>query len=701
MKDIFKSKTVVWLIISLFAFLFSHILSSFDVIHGLQYKTVDTFFSLRGPLSPPDTNIVIIAIDDESLASLPAKYPFPTDYYTRLVENLSKAGVRQLLFDIEFTEPNITYPERDLNFARAISKAEKVVLAGKLVFDIGSHETENTHVLKPIAPLLRSGAEWGFVNVVEDQDGFIRRYMLFYQVGPYTQHSLGVKAVSSLIGKPVPEQDLYSRQFRIGSHTIPKVSANTMYINYAGPPQTFRTYSLASVLDDSTFDLVDGEDTDIFELHKGWDTFQDKIVLVGATAEELQDNKYTPFFQYDEKKQKMPGVEMHANAISTILTDRYLRDIHWGGLLIFVIVGTLAITWLTLSLRPFKALGLLLLMIPGYLVMAYMLFSMSNLIVPVLQPNISVMFAFVTTSLYQTVQEQREKFRIRRTFQQYVAPPVVEKMLSTGELPTYGGERRELSILFSDIRRFSSYSESHAPEDVVHRLSEHFTAMVDVIFQFNGTLDKFVGDEIMALFGAPYYFDNHAERACWAALEMNNKLDFMNSLHNGNPAETFRIGVGINSGRVIVGNLGSTQLFDYTVIGDHVNIASRLEGVNKVYRTSILLSEYTYQHVQKNAFVREVDFIRVVGRSEPLRIYELLGMDTLPQINKDYQLEVFDEALKAYRSRQFSVALKRFHRVLRYFPNDGPAQVYTIRCLNYIESPPPEGWTGIHDVTNK
>ncbi|HQG47272.1 MAG TPA: adenylate/guanylate cyclase domain-containing protein, partial [bacterium] len=328
-------------------------------------------------------------------------------------------------------------------------------------------------------------------------------------------------------------------------------------------------------------------------------------------------------------------------------------------------------------------------------------FTRLHLILPITAPLISLALAVVGQMSYQVAVEQREKKYIRQTFQQYVAPTVVEKMLSSGELPSFGGERKELSVLFSDIRNFTRFSEAHEPEAVATRLSEYLSEMVEVIFKYDGTLDKFVGDAIMAVYGAPYAFADHAERACRTAVEMQQRLRELRKGWADEMFGGFRIGIGINTGKMIVGNLGSRQLFDYTVIGDQVNLASRLEGANKEYETGIIISESTYEQVATSALVRELDKVRLVGRTQPIRIFELRSMDALPQLEQDYLIDLYTEALEAYRLRRWSEALISFRRILRQFPDDGPSRLYTVRCLNFLETPAPEDWDGVYDMKQK
>lgn len=689
-------------LVTLLSIILGFILNSLTMVENLQYKAVNTLFNLRGKVTPPDTSIVLVTIDDQTLASLPAKLPYPRSYYVTMVDHLMAAGARLIVFDIEFTETSAERPGEDLALAAAVQRSGKVVLAGKVVLDIGSRVVDNQHVLKPVDPLIRSGASVGLVNVVEDTDGFIRRYILFQATGNQTWYTLAVEAARVLAGEAGNDAPAYgSAPFRIGGKTIPRSRSNTMWINFRGPARTFRTYSLASVLDDSAFTLEGDEDTDIFSQYLEWGTFRDKIVFVGAAAEELQDNKLTPYFEWEGVKQKMPGVEMHANALSTLLRGDFIRALpEWFTLLLSLLLA-FSCGFVARWVQGIRVLAVVLgiaLLFAGAVLFC---FTRLHLILPITAPLISLALAVVGQMSYQVAVEQREKKYIRQTFQQYVAPTVVEKMLSSGELPSFGGERKELSVLFSDIRNFTRFSEAHEPEAVATRLSEYLSEMVEVIFKYDGTLDKFVGDAIMAVYGAPYAFADHAERACRTAVEMQQRL---RELRKGWADETFggfRIGIGINTGKMIVGNLGSRQLFDYTVIGDQVNLASRLEGANKEYETGIIISESTYEQVATSALVRELDKVRLVGRTQPIRIFELRSMDALPQLEQDYLIDLYTEALEAYRFRRWSEALISFRRILRQFPDDGPSRLYTVRCLNFLETPAPEDWDGVYDMKQK
>jgi len=370
-----------------------------------------------------------------------------------------------------------------------------------------------------------------------------------------------------------------------------------------------------------------------------------------------------------------------------------------GILMVFFLAGlsTLITKWLN-PLKGFVGIASLILF---YFVVSVYLFMHHRLWIEITGPSFAIMLAYVGNVVHTTLTERRERMRIKKSWQQYMSKDVIDAMLSSGDLPTFGGERRELTVLFSDIRGFTTFTEKHSSSDVVKKLNEYLTEMVDVIFKYRGTLDKFVGDEIMAVFGAPHYYKNHAEQACYTAIDMIRRLRHLQKTWSAAKQDYFNIGIGINSGKVISGNLGSSQLFDYTVIGDDVNLGARLEGANKQYGTSIILSEFTYKLVGPKAKVRELDMVRVKGKKRPVRIFELRDMDNIPRIEQELIIETYTAGLNYYKQYKWYQALKEFKRVLRYFPTDGPTRVYIQRCLDFMEFPPPENWDGVYEFTTK
>ncbi|MCI0493733.1 adenylate/guanylate cyclase domain-containing protein [candidate division KSB1 bacterium] len=679
------------------------LLQAFGAFDLLEKKTYDLRFRLRGTKSVEKAPIVLVTIDDQSFLSLKTRWPFPRSYFATAMQNLANAGAALVILDIEFTEPSNIDRFDDYQLAQTIQKFPHLILAGKLVSEFGRNETINQYPLKPLPEFLAAGAKWAYANVYLDGDGFIRRYNLFQNLHDQQYFPLVIEALRYLQRKSSDVVETNNNGiFKAGKFLIPKYKDDTMLINYFGPANHFPTYSFANILDDNRFTLPDSaEDTDVFDIYKQSGIFKNKIVLIGASADELQDNKFTPFFNFNGKKRLMPGVEMHANALMTIVSSSYLYPANpWLMLLVIILSAGLAYV-LSAKLRPIFGLATAAGIIIFYVIVGFQLFSRANIWVPLIYPLANFCGCYGINIIHKIFIEQQEKGRYRKTFQQYVARSIVDSMLNSGELPKFGGERKTLTVLFSDIRAFTSFSEKYPPEIVVQRLTEYLTSMVDVIFNNGGTLDKFVGDEIMAIYGAPYHLEDHAERACTTALDMISALRKIQKSWSQREMEYFQIGVGINTGKVIVGNLGSIQLFDYTVIGDEVNLGARLEGANKHYSTTIIISESTYNEVKEKAIVRELDNVRVKGKKRPVKIYELRGMHSVPSIEKDLIIDVYSYGLEFFKQQKWKKALSEFRRVLRYFPSDGPSRVYTMRCLEFIEKPPPENWDGVYDFLVK
>lgn len=704
-RQIWHNKWLFGSIIAFVAAVMALFLAHIPALENFEYKTYDARFSLRGVQEVEQDNIVIVGIDDQSFADLDTKWPFPRVLLAKAILNLYKAGAKEIVVDVELTERDRRNARQDTLLYGAIRATGNVILSGKLVTHFGKNDSKTTFVLPPSKMFLQAGAKWGLINIDEDPDGFVRRYWLFHRQNERLYYPLAVYTyLSSRFGHNGFNAIRYDEQGRLilGDRVIP-TDGNSMLINFRGPAKTFPTYSFSSVLDDEHFDLPNQEaDVDIFELHKEEGTFKDKIVFIGATAEELQDNKFTPFFKYKGLQRKLPGVELHANALSTLIRGDFISvESFWYGLFIVFLLSYVAMV-LTKWLKPFRGLFVVLGIILLYFIISLYVFANHRIWIEITAPMTAIVLSFVGNVLHQTLTEQRERIRIKKSWQQYMAKNVIEDMLESGQLPTFGGERRELTVLFSDIRSFTTFTEKHSSNEVVAKLNEYLTDMVDVIFKNDGTLDKFVGDEIMAIYGAPHHYKNHAEKACVTALEMIDRLCEMQKKWSAKKEDYFQIGIGVNTGKMIIGNLGSSQLFDYTVIGDDVNLGARLEGANKQYGTRIIISEATYRAVRKKAVVRELDLVRVKGKKKPVKIFELRGMGKLPSsIEEDLIIDVYSRALQYYKEYKWYQALTEFKRILNYFPTDGPTRVYIKRCLDFIENPPPENWDGVYEFKTK
>ena len=645
-----------------------------EFLEGIELKILDTHFRTRGPIAPRG-EVVIAAIDEKSLESF-GRWPWPRSRLSELIDFLSRAKARVVILDIILSEPDLNSElqalrslreefaqsglgripgkarsfsqmlqereagaDNDARMERSLAAAGNVILP--LFFEFTSERSMRSipeidrivsrHAIQAftnysdrqlftfpqarevtacIPPLSEKASGIGHINMMADIDGVVRWELCAIEYKEDYIPSIAFKAAATYLG--LGSQDLkidFGEGVSLGSIHIPTDDHGRMLINYLGPTKTFRYYSIA--------DLLQGKISP--------SAFQDKIVLIGATAVGIYDLRVTPFSIH------FPGVEKHANAIDNILHDRFLRSPAWMGLfdLAAILFFGVLLSWTLPKIRPWQALLLAFVCLIGLLAFAQYLFVSGKIWLRILYPSLAIVFCFAGVESHKFLIEEREKKRIRGAFQRYVPPAVVDEILSHPDKLKFGGERRELTVLFSDIRSFTSYSEKYPPEQVVEILNEYLSAMVDVIFRHQGTLDKFVGDEIMALYGAPIYYPDHAEKACLSALAMVAELERLRTKWKEEGKEGFEIGIGINTGDMVVGNLGSSQIFDYTVIGDNVNLGARLESINKNYQTQyhIIISESTYQQVRDKARVRELDLVMVKGKSKPVVIYELLGMN--------------------------------------------------------------------------
>jgi len=313
--------------------------------------------------------------------------------------------------------------------------------------------------------------------------------------------------------------------------------------------------------------------------------------------------------------------------------------------------------------------------------------------------NLILTYLGITGYRYWT--EEREKKKIRGAFQYYLTASVVEQMLKNPDKLRLGGEKKDLTVLFSDIRGFTTISEHMPPETLVKFLNEYLTKMTDIVFKYDGLLDKYIGDAIMAIWGAPLDQPDHAHRACYTALEMVDALGVLQKKWTAEGMPLLNIGIGINAGPMVVGNMGSSRRFDYTVMGHSVNLGSRLEGLNKVYKTNIIVSEMTYERVKEEILGRELDSVRVVGMDQPVRIYELIVRRSQASAEQKVRVDEFQAALAHYKDRQWPGALRAFQAILEKQPQDGAAKLYVERCKTLEKNPPPMDWSGVYNLTTK
>ena len=548
----------------------------------------------------------------------------------------------------------------------------------------------NTELLTGVVASEKGGS--GFFNVAVDADTVVRRMLLAIPYGRDTDRanwdmyaSIDVQALRLYLGLTNEQTVLNYGGAGVTSIEFgPKLTVHPddlsrMMVNYNGP---VRTYPYISFADAAEKKFAPG-------------TFKDKLVLVGASATGIGDLRATPFGAID-----FPGVEIHANLIDNILNQKFLVR---GGpqvltdLAFIFLFGIPLGMWLALVQPRWMAFGLLLL-IPfgGIVYWAFLHGWWLNFIVPslfTLVPNVGLV------ALYRVLIEEQEKRKVRGAFQQYVSPEVIRRVLSDPELVQ--PRKSEITVLFSDVRGFTTISEKLDAQELARLLNGYLTEMTRIIFRHQGTLDKYIGDAVMAIWGAPFTEPKHGERCCEAALSMLSRLSELQQgwVSEGLPA--MEIGIGINTGIASVGNMGSSLRYGYTAMGDAVNLASRLEGLNKEYGTSILISESTRADVTNDQIIiREIDFIRVKGKNQPVTIFEILSRQAAANDGKAL-VEMFGQGREAYKTRNWSAAKTAFEEVLRRWPDDGPSRVFRGRCDEYLADEPDADWDGVHVMKYK
>jgi adenylate cyclase len=426
--------------------------------------------------------------------------------------------------------------------------------------------------------------------------------------------------------------------------------------------------------------------------------------MIGATLEELHDRFPTPFLLKtpDGKEVETPGVEIHATALQNMLMNQYVTV--WAGIFppLILILLTLAIFLITWFGKTWQSLLAFLLFSIGWIYYAFWQFETALLIVEMVPVILAMFLVFTSTNIIGYLLTQKEKKQIRGAFAHYVPADVVNELIANPDKLQLGGEERFMSVMFSDVAGFTTISEKLTPHELVELLNEYLTAMTDIVLENKGIIDKYEGDAIMAEFGAPIYYEEHAIKACETAILMQEKLVEMRQkwAEEGRPQLQAR--VGINTGNMVVGNMGSRDVFDYTVMGDAVNLGSRLEGANKPYGTYIMISQTTYDLVKEHFYARPLDLLAVKGKTEPIKVYELMALKnstTPPEVPE--LAAKFATGMDFYFGKKFAEAIKIFEQCLSLREDDRPSLLFIDRCKAFIENPPGEDWDGVFVMTTK
>lgn len=669
-------------------------------VQQLDLRIKDSRFRIRGPVKP-DKTVVIVAIDHKSIKEI-GRWPWSREVTGRLIENLSLYyGTKVTALDIVFSESQ--NPTADRALATSVKKSGNVVMGyffreeqGVLLPEAVSQlENAKVKLIKveegvqniPLLeyanadlniPQIGDGAvDFGFFNARPDSDGLYRSSILLLLFNGDIYPSLSMKALQHYWGS---ETMLDVRLWgidgvQIGESRIPARENGTMALNYYGPAGTFSTVSAV----------------DVIKKRLPREAIKGKIAFVGATEIGIYDLRPTPF------DATQPGIEIHATVAANALEKRFLKydgvtqEMEIACIILFpLLLGIL----LAFAPGTFAGLGIMGAVTIVFAVFNYQMFASAFRDMTVIYPLLGIGITYLGSEAWRNLVVERKGRHLKKAFSSYVSPDLVKQIEKDPDKLILGGEQRELSILFSDIRGFTTVSESLTPPELVKLLNEYLSPMTRIVLEEKGTLDKFIGDAVMAIFNAPLDVTDHADRACTAAVRMMERLAELNRDFQTRGMNTIDIGIGINTGPAVVGNMGADIRFDYTAIGDSVNLASRLEGLNKYYGSHILVSEDCRSKVTDSRFIfREVDRVRVKGKHLPVVMYELMIANTemLPQ---------FEEALTMYRNRQFEAARTAFDSLAAAY-QDGPSRLYSERCTEYIANPPEADWDGTYTAKSK
>lgn len=569
----------------------------------------------------------------------------------------------------------VNHPE-DAAFAEVLSDYQNVFLLKsiqqELSFDPVTNSTLYDEAILPI-DLFAKVAKSAFARVTALEDS--TNSSMIFSIPRYYRDVNETKVEANV--------DFQLAEIYLG-HDLGEVPLKNgqMFINYAAKPYSFPTVSFS----------------DVYNGKVSPDVFKNKIVLIGGTAAILQDRHFTPI----DSVIPMPGVEIHANAIQTLLEGAYLQD---QGAADFVAQSVVSLTALVaVSLfAPFWLSGIFFLLMLGLFPTYAQARFDHGVIVQVITPLVSLILAYVAVLLYRNLTEFAEKRKLREAFSHYVAPELVSQITEHPELLALGGEKRVITAFFLDIENFTHLSEGLSPQEVVKLINLYFDALSKVVMAHGGTVDKFEGDAIMALFGAPVPSEDHAVKACAAALAIREKMAELNAASG----RTLNVRIGLATGEAIVGNMGSENRFDYTAMGDTVNTASRLEGANKFYGTKILVTQGTFEAAQSAIFFRRVDTVRLKGKDTAVHIYEVLGTEAGATPEGKSVVNDWHSALEFYKAGDWAAAEKAMQSVLARLPKDGPAETLLGRIpeLKRLHQEGPPGrcpvWDGVWTFDSK
>lgn len=720
-------------------------------IEAFELKIYDLLVRYTAPYKP-DPRIVIVGIDQKSLDKF-GRWPWPRDVIGNLIEKLNEFGVTVTALDVNFASDadkgtadvvdqlggkmkelgiEEKYPElydEYTDIRKSLSKDESLANSIKSVgnvvtgFWFGSRkkaqempdplQLEKRERLKPFQisevvrdemskdakvwfyvgdvepniPIIQAaGVSSGFVNIHPDEDGGIRRYPIVIEKDGEIYPSLALSAAALYMGVSHDLTALYEGGMFAGvdlvEHFLEVDAHGYVQLRYLGDDETFPIISAADVMtipaDNKTFR----------------DKLEGKIVFIGATAVGINDMRTTPFgFTV--------GVEIQATAASNALSNQVIQKSPWQKLLDVALTLVIGLALLNILQRA-SVVGGLLLSITLFACMVFFnvwMFSEKMIWLNTVTPVMTIIVGYLTVTIYQYIMEQRSKRFIKDAFGRYLSPKVISQIIDNPSQLKLGGEKRVMTAFFSDVAGFTAISEKMTPPQLVKLLNKYLTEMSNLIHDTDGTVDKYEGDAIIAFWGAPLPEENHAIQCVTSAVRQQRRLAELREEWRKQGKDELLVRMGVNTGPMVVGNMGSKERMDYTIMGDSVNLAARLEGANKYYGTYILISEFTHEAIRESFLCRKLDTVRVQGKKLPIRLYEVVEELSLVTEAQRRLTQFFDQALSAFYSLDFDKASGLFERCDKLKPGgDTACKLYLKRCAELLESPPPDDWDRVYDL---
>lgn len=694
--------------------------------YDLQLRTYIMTKNLK-----PHEAVAIIDIDDKSLKA-EGRWPWPRNKVAELVDKLHEQGVSVIAFDIFFSEHEANIAQNfltklskenlinaqaalqlkkfepifdnDAVLAKSLANTTSILAIGFLprlekanqlpepLIKLQHSDSDQLHIMEGKGyisniPILQNAAKLGgFINIFPDSDGIIRHAPVIMEYHGTVYPSLALQAVLSFLNQdielitPIYGNEKKLEGIKVGSTIVPTDETGQVLIPFIGKSYTFPFYSA----------------TDVLHNNLPKDTLLGKIVFVGTSATGLGDLHATAI------QNPFPGVEIQATLVNGILTDDFSIKPAWtyGANLVLTIFFGLVGTFLFPFMGP-RILGAIIVLLPPALLFINNLFwEQTGIIISFILPVTLITVISFLNIIYGYLFESRRRERLKAMFGQYVPEKHIDEMLKSSSGYALHGEDRDMSVLFADIRGFTTISEGLTAAQLVEMLNTFFTPMTEIIFTHSGTIDKYVGDLIMAFWGAPLNDPNHASHAIQSAIEMQEKVREMHNSLSAQGWPSINIGIGINSGEMSVGDMGSRFRRNYTVLGDNVNLASRVEGLTKFYGVDIIVTENT-QSNQSDFIFRKLDLVRVKGKKKGIAIYEVIcNREKLtPQLESE--LTAYQHALDLYFKQQWAQAFELFTQLQQTHPQKQLYALYIERIEQFKQNPPPSDWDGVYIHTSK